>query len=70
MKSKLPLYQTIADTIKQRIVDGEYKPGEKIPPIRHLTQVLGVNKATVHKAFIRLKREGLIENRVGSGSYV
>ena len=70
MNSKSPLYQIIADTIKDRIAAGIYKPGEKIPPIRWLTESFGVNKATVHKAFECLKKEGLIENRVGSGSYV
>ncbi|RJQ66059.1 MAG: PLP-dependent aminotransferase family protein [Desulfobacteraceae bacterium] len=70
MNSKAPLYQVIADTIKERIAAGIYKPGEKIPPIRCLTESFGVNKATVHKAFGCLKSEGLIENRVGSGSYV
>jgi DNA-binding transcriptional MocR family regulator len=70
MKFKIPLYRTIAETIKARIHAGQYKPGQKIPPIRQLTQTFGVNKATVHKAFECLKKEGLIENRVGSGSYV
>lgn len=70
MNSKRPLYQTIADEIKERIIDGQYRPGQKIPPIRRMTESLGVNKATVHKAFEVLKREGLIENKVGSGSFV
>lgn len=70
MNFKLPLYRTIAETIKARIHSGQYKPGQKIPPIRRLTETFGVNKATVHKAFECLKQEGLIENRVGSGSYV
>lgn len=70
MNSNPPLYQQIADTLKRRIAAGQYKPGEKIPPIRQLTETFGVNKATVHKAFDCLKRDGLIENRVGSGSYV
>jgi 2-aminoadipate transaminase len=70
MNSKTPLYQKIADTIKARIAAGHYKPGEKIPPIRRFTQDLGVNKSTVHKAFDLLKYQGIIENRVGSGSYV
>lgn len=70
MKSKAPLYRMIADTIKDQIAAGQYKPGEKIPAIRALTRSLGVNKATVHKAFEYLKREGVIDNRVGSGSYV
>lgn len=70
MNSRVPLYQTIADAIKAGIDAGEYKPGEKIPPIRQLTQTFGVTKATVHKAFERLKQQGVIENKVGSGSYV
>ncbi|MCJ8500633.1 PLP-dependent aminotransferase family protein [Desulfatitalea alkaliphila] len=70
MKSKQPLYAQIAAVIKARIVEGLYKPGEKIPPIRQLTETFGVNKATVHKAFECLKQEGVLENRVGSGSYV
>jgi len=70
MKPKKPIYQTIAEAIKLRISDGTYKPGQRIPPIRQLTRDFGVNKATVQKAFECLKRENLIENRVGSGSYV
>lgn len=70
MNSKPHLYQKIADAIKGRIAAGQYKPGEKIPPIRRLTEAFGVNKTTVHKAFQCLKRDGLIENKVGSGSYV
>ena len=70
MNSKKPLYQAIADTLKERITSGQYKPGERIPAIRMITSQFGVNKATVHKAFERLKNEGLIENKVGSGSYV
>lgn len=70
MKSKTPLYQAIAATLRERISSGIYKPGEKIPPIRCLTESFNVNKATVHRAFDCLKRQGLIENRVGSGSYV
>jgi 2-aminoadipate transaminase len=70
MKSKMPLYIQIAAVIRARIAEGLYKPGEKIPPIRQFTDTFGVNKATVHKAFERLKQEGVLENRVGSGSYV
>ncbi len=70
MNSKTPLYQKIADTIKAHIAAGHYKPGERIPPIRRFTQDWGVNKSTVHKAFDLLKTQGIIENKVGSGSYV
>jgi DNA-binding transcriptional MocR family regulator len=63
-------YQDIARTIRSKIVEGEYTPGEKIPSIRTLAARFSCNKLTVHRAFERLKNDGLIENRVGSGSYV
>jgi 2-aminoadipate transaminase len=65
-----PLYQTIARTIARRIATGQYQPGGRIPAIRRLAAEFGCNKLTVHKAFELLKQEGLIENRVGSGSFV
>ena len=65
-----PGYQSIARTIRERILSGDYIPGERIPSIRRFAQDFGCNKLTVHRAFDILKREGLIENRVGSGSYV
>jgi DNA-binding transcriptional MocR family regulator len=63
-------YQQIARTIRDRITSGQYTPGEKIPSIRQFADDFQCNKLTVHRAFDTLKQEGLIENRVGSGSYV
>ena len=67
---KAPGYQSIAQTIRERILSGRYIPGARIPSIRQFADDLGCNKLTVHRAFETLKQEGLIENRVGSGSYV
>lgn len=66
----MPLYATIADAIRERIRSGEYRPGERIPSIRSMAAEFGCNKLTVQKAFDGLKREGFLENVVGSGSYV
>lgn len=63
-------YQEIANILRDRIESGCYTPGEKIPSIRTIAQEFGCNKLTVHRGFEVLKQEGLIENRVGSGSYV
>lgn len=63
-------YIHIAQTIRNRIGAGDYTPGEKIPSIRQFADAFNCNKLTVHRAFETLKNEGLIENRVGSGSYV
>ncbi len=68
--SRRPLYRKIADDIALQISGGKYKPGQRIPSIRHYATLFGCNKLTVQKAFALLRRQGLIENRVGSGSYV
>lgn len=67
---KAPGYQSIARTIRERILSGRYIPGERIPSIRQFAGNFKCNKLTVHRAFETLKQEGLIENRVGSGTYV
>ncbi|MEJ2039535.1 MAG: winged helix-turn-helix domain-containing protein, partial [Desulfosarcinaceae bacterium] len=66
----MPLYQVIARAIEDRIVSGQYKPGQKISPIREVAAEFECNKLTVQKAFDRLNQKGLIEKVVGSGSYV
>lgn len=67
---KLPRYQSIARIIRERIASGDYTPGTRIPSIRQMAREFDCNKLTVHRAFDTLKNDGLIENRVGSGSFV
>ena len=64
------LYKDIAEEMFQRIQEGRYKPGERIPSIRRMAEEFGCNKLTVQKAFDVLKGRGMIENIVGSGSFV
>ncbi len=66
----MPRFSDIADEITGRIEQGRYRPGEKIPSVRKLAAEFSCAKPTVQRAFARLKAEGLIENKVGSGSYV
>jgi DNA-binding transcriptional MocR family regulator len=63
-------YPSIARIIRSRIENGDYTPGEKIPSIRQFAEEFACNKLTVQRAFDRLKLDGLIENRIGSGSFV
>ncbi len=66
----MALYKKLADQIESRINRGDFKPGDKIPSIRHLAAEFVCSKLTVQKAFDLLKNRGFIENIVGSGSYV
>src|SRR5882672_3390222 len=63
-------YETVKTSIQQRISDGGWKPGVRLPSERELVQEFGCARMTVHRALRELEAEGLIERRQGSGSYV
>jgi GntR family transcriptional regulator/MocR family aminotransferase len=52
------------------ILGGGLRPGERLPASRTLAGELGVARSTVVEAFEQLAAEGLIETRVGAGSFV
>jgi GntR family transcriptional regulator len=61
------LHEQVAAQIRQAISDGEAKPGERLPPARHIAAVIGVNTNTVLRALRLLRDEGLLELRQGRG---
>ena len=65
-----PRYQAIADDMAQAIVNGQFGPGEKLPPHRVMAKRLGVTAGTVSRAYASLERQALALARVGDGTYV
>ncbi len=63
-------YQKIADQLRDYIVQGDFKPGSRLPPERDLTQLLGVSRPSLREALIALEIEGGVEIKMGSGVYV
>lgn len=61
------LHDQVAAQIRRAIADGEAKPGERLPPARHLAAVMCVNTNTVLRALRLLRDEGLLELRPGQG---
>ena len=64
------IYLQIADRIRERILRGEWKAGERIPSIRELAVELGVNPNTVTKSYQKLLERELISNQRGRGYFV
>ncbi len=60
----------IADSIRARIESGEFPPGAKLPGLPALAQAYGASLVTVRLALARLKQEGLIVSRQGTGNFV
>lgn len=65
-----PLYRQLADSLKRAIDRGEVPLGTVLPPERSLARALSVSRATVVSAYDRLKGEGWLESRQGSGTWV
>jgi GntR family transcriptional regulator len=65
-----PIYLQIMEQIRQRVVLGEWKPGEQIPSIRAMAIALQISVITVKRAYLELEREGVIVTQHGKGSIV
>ena len=59
-KSNAPIYQQITDQVKQLIANNQLKAGEQMPTVRELSEQLGVNPATVARAYMELGQEGIL----------
>lgn len=61
------VFEQVAAEIRRAILDGEARPGERLPPARDLAAELRVNTNTVLRAVRLLRDEGLLEFRRGRG---
>ena len=67
---KMVKYTEIYDYIKNKILNDEYKAGEKLPSENELTSLFGVSRNTVRRAINQLSFEGLIASVHGKGVFV
>ena len=59
--------EVVAQTLRRKIVTGEYQPGELLPPEGDLMVAYDVARTTIRDAFRVLESEGLLEVRRGGG---
>jgi len=60
----------IAEQIIASIRDSTYKPGKRLPSERAIAEQMGVSRPSVREALCALEMVGLLESRVGDGTYV
>ncbi len=66
----ISLYYQVAEVLRERILSGEWRPGDQIPTEDELCQLFQVSRTTVRYALSTLVSEGLIFRKQGHGTYV
>jgi GntR family transcriptional regulator len=65
-----PIYRQIVRQVREALVGGRLRPGDRLPSHRELAQQLVIAPLTVKKAYDELERDGLIETARGQGTFV
>lgn len=68
--ARIPLWSSIADTLRGEIAEGLYRPGDKLPTEAELAARFGVNRHTVRHALAALAQDGTVHSRRGAGVFV
>jgi len=69
-KDHLPAYAQLAQIIKQRISDGTYQPGSRLPSESAIAQNFGISAMTARQAIGLLAQEGLVDRVQGRGTFI
>jgi molybdate-binding protein/DNA-binding transcriptional regulator YhcF (GntR family) len=68
--SKEPLHVQIVQQVRNLIATEKIKPGDHLPPVRHLAEFLGVNQNTILKAYLSLERDKVVVAHKRGGTVV
>lgn len=64
------LVQLVLDQVKEALISGKLKPGDKLPPELDLASALGVSRSSVREALRMLEALGVVERKRGRGIFV
>ena len=65
-----PIYIQLVESLRIKIISGNFKPGERLPSVRELALTAKVNPNTMQKALAELEDEGLIYTERTNGKFV
>ena len=69
-RSGLPPYAQLVEQVRQALLSGVLRPGDRLPTVKEVAGSLAVNPNTVSKAYRDLEYQGLVEGRQGVGTFV
>jgi GntR family transcriptional regulator len=65
-----PMYQEIADQLRDRIESGEFAPAERLPTEQELQSQYNASRNTIRDAIKQLTSLSLVETKPGQGTFV
>jgi GntR family transcriptional regulator/MocR family aminotransferase len=68
--NRVPLQRQMYDAIRQMVLTGGLRPGDRLPASRELAEMLDVSRVTVSLTYDQLTAEGYLHARRGSGTFV
>ena len=69
-RRKIPIYRQVYEWFRRSILDGQLRPGQRVPSTRSLAAELKVSRIPVSSAYEQLHAEGYFETFVGAGTCV
>lgn len=69
-RSAESLVTRVSAALRQAILGGVFRPGEKLPSEARLTEAHGVSRTVIREAIAALRADGLVEARQGAGVFV
>src|SRR3712207_2472354 len=68
--SGVALGAQLAEKLERAVRSGELKPGDRLPSVRQMASLAGVNVNTVRTVYGRLEQTGLLTSEHGRGTFV
>ncbi|HEY46359.1 MAG TPA: GntR family transcriptional regulator [Anaerolineae bacterium] len=69
-KKRVPIYQRIAESVRQDILTRDLHAGDMLPSVRDMADRWGCTPGTVQRAYGELTQQGLVVSRPGQGTRV
>lgn len=68
--NNMPIYLQVMHKLKQDIIAGKLKPGDKMPSSREYSQELGLNFNTVARVYKEMEMEDIVYTKRGLGTFI
>ena len=63
-------FRQLVDQVTSAFERGKLQPGDQLPSVREVVRQITINPNTVHRAYRELEHLGLVEGRLGLGTFV